>query len=103
MYHDFMTSQDALAVLRKHADELRARGVIHAALFGSVARNEAGPTSDIDIMIELDPDSRLDLFGYAGLRRFIEGLFPARVDVVDRDALKPYLREPVITDAIYAF
>jgi hypothetical protein len=98
-----MNKQDVLEILRRHADELRARGVSHAALFGSAARGDAGATSDIDIMIELSPDSRLDLFRYAGLRRFIADLFPTHVDVVDRDALKPHLLEPVIADAIYAF
>ena len=98
-----MKKQDAIAILRRHADTLRARGVRHAALFGSVARGDAGPESDLDIMIELDPDARIDLFAYAGLRSFIEALFPGRVDVVDQAALKPDLRDPVSADAIYAF
>lgn len=98
-----MTSQEALAVLRKHADELRARGIVHAALFGSVARGDAGPNSDIDILIELDENKQFGLFAYAGLRNFVESLFPEPVDVVDRQALKPDLREPILADAVHAF
>jgi len=98
-----MNRNDAIAVLQRHADELRARGVRHAALFGSLARGEAGPESDIDILIELDPDASFDVFGYVGLKTFIEELFPGRVDVVNRAALKPYLRQPVAADALYAF
>jgi predicted nucleotidyltransferase len=97
-----MNREDVIAVLRQHADALRARGVSHAALFGSVARNEAGPSSDIDIMIELSPDAELDVFAYAGLKTFIAGLFSTKVDVVNRAALKPYIR-PAVSDAIYAF
>ena len=63
-----MTRQTAIKILRGHADALRARGVQHAALFGTVARGEAKTSSDLDIMIELDPGMRLDLFSYAGLR-----------------------------------
>jgi uncharacterized protein len=50
-----MNKRDAIEVLRRHRDDLRARGVTHAALFGSVARGESGPGSDLDILIELDP------------------------------------------------
>ncbi len=98
-----MTGQDAVAILRQHADALRARGVSHAALFGSVARGEAGPQSDLDILIELNPDTALDAFAYAGLKRYIAGLFTGPVDVVNRNALKPYLRGPAMADAIDAF
>ncbi len=53
-----MNKEDVIAVLQKNADALRARGICHAALFGSVARGEARPDSDTDIMIELDPQAK---------------------------------------------
>ena len=98
-----MNSQDAIAILQRHADALRARGVRHAALFGSVARGEAGPQSDIDIMIEIDPNAPIDVFAYVGIKRFIATLFSSRVDIVNRAALRPELQGPAAADAIYAF
>jgi uncharacterized protein len=98
-----MNSQDAIAILQRHAEELRARGVRHAALFGSVARGESDAESDIDILIELAPDAGLDLWAYAGLKSYVAGLFTGPVDVVDLDAMKPYVRGPATADAIYAF
>ena len=98
-----MNSQDAITTLQKHSEDLRARGVRHAALFGSVVRGEAGPDSDIDIMIELDPELRLTVYDYVGLKEYISGLFDGRVDVVNRAGLKPHVRGPATAEAVYAF
>lgn len=98
-----MKREDALSILRRSEGGLRARGVRRAALFGSVARGEAGAGSDIDIMIEVEPEARITVFDYADLKEYIAGLFDAPVDVVSRDSLKPYLRPTATADAIYAF
>jgi uncharacterized protein len=98
-----MDSRDAIAILVAHRDALRARGVCHAALFGSVARGEARPDSDLDILIDLDPDAKIGVFKYAGIRRYIAELFADPVDVVERKSLKPHVRPSAEQDAIYAF
>ena len=98
-----MDKQTAISILQRNADMLRARGVRHAALFGSVARGDARPDSDIDILIELDPELKLGVFEYSELKSDIAALFPGRVDVVNRHALKPALRIPAARDTIYAF
>ncbi|NJD36146.1 MAG: nucleotidyltransferase family protein [Betaproteobacteria bacterium] len=98
-----MKRDEVIAILRQHESTLRARGVTHAALFGSVARGEARPDSDIDIMIELDPNAPIGIFQYAGLKQYIADLIHGPVDVVNKEALKRHLREPVTVDAVYAF
>jgi predicted nucleotidyltransferase len=98
-----MNRQDAIAILRQHADALRSRGVRHAALFGSVARGDNRPDSDIDILVEFDPSARVTIFDYVGLKNYIATLFEGPVDVIDREALKPRLRQPSVRDAVYAF
>ena len=92
-----------LDTLRRCEDALRARGVAHAALFGSTARGENRPESDIDILVEFDPAARVTVFDYVGVKDYIAGLFAQPVDVIDRDALKPHLRRPAARDAVYAF
>ena len=101
--HVAMDRQDIIARLRENEAELRARGVMHAALFGSRARDDARPDSDTDIMIDIDPMAHVTLFDYVGLKEYIASLFDGPVDVVNRAGLKPYVRPAATTDAIYAF
>jgi predicted nucleotidyltransferase len=98
-----MNAQDVLATLRRYEDALHERGVRHAALFGSMARGDSHPGSDIDILVEFDPDARVTVFDYAGVKEFIAGLFSHPVDVIDREGLKPHLRQSSARDAVYAF
>jgi predicted nucleotidyltransferase len=98
-----MNTQEILDRLRDNERALRARGVTHAALFGSRARGEGRPDSDIDIMVDIAPDANIDLFGYVGIKHCVEDLFPLRVDVVSRQSMKPYVRPHAERDAIYAF
>ncbi len=98
-----MTRDDALAVLHGAHDRLRALGVAHAALFGSTARGEAQEGSDIDVMVEIDPDVRMGVYEYVGIVQYLEGLFPVKVDVSNRAAQKPRVRATADQDAVYAF
>ena len=94
---------ETLQILKNHQPELRGRGVMHAAVFGSVARHEAGVDSDIDILIDLDPTRPMGVFEYAALKLYIDDLFGGVVDVVNRKTLKPLLRDTILREAIDAF
>jgi predicted nucleotidyltransferase len=98
-----LNREEIVARLREHEAALRARGVAHAALFGSRARGDQRQDSDTDIMIEFDPMARITVFDYAGLKRDLAALFEGPVDVVNRDGLKPYLKPAAADDAVYAF
>jgi predicted nucleotidyltransferase len=98
-----MTRTQALAVLKRHEVDLRRRGVRHAALFGSVARDAARPDSDVDVLVELDPDAPIGVFEYADLTLFLSGLFAGRADVANRASLKAHVRPAAERDAVYAF
>jgi len=98
-----MKRDEVLAKLKQCESELRAQGVAHAAVFGSVARGQQRPDSDIDILVDLDPKIVATIFDYAGVKQFIAEMFDAPVDVVSREGLKPQIRPRAAADAIYAF
>ena len=98
-----MNGQDIIAKLRENEPALRQQGVKHAALFGSAARGEQRLDSDIDIMVELDPQIVRTIFDYSGVKEFIASMFDRPVDVVNRESLKPLVRPRATADAIYAF
>src|SRR5208337_4834944 len=100
---EVMTRDEIMAKLKEREADLRAHGVTHAALFGSVARNEQGAESDIDILVDLDPAVVATIFDYADLKDYVASLFRGSVDVIDREALKPRFRSRATADAIYAF
>jgi len=98
-----MNAQDAIGTLRRHEGALRERDVVHAAVFGSVARGDNRPDSDLDILVEFEPGAEGSIYEYVRFKEYVAGLFVVPVDVIDRAALKPYLRAPAARDAVYAF
>jgi predicted nucleotidyltransferase len=98
-----MKRDEIIERLKEREADWRAHGVTHAALFGSVARNEQNAGSDIDILVDLDPAIIVTMFDYAGLKDYVASLFQGSVDVIDREALKRRVQPHATADAIYAF
>jgi predicted nucleotidyltransferase len=97
------TADEVVARLRAHATELRAAGIRHLSLFGSVARGEAGPESDIDLAVELDPEAHISLIGLIGLESKLGKLLGRRVDLLSEPIQRPRLRANVDRDRRHAF
>jgi predicted nucleotidyltransferase len=81
--------QYVLDILRAHEAELRRLGVTHAAVFGSVARGEAGAESDVDVLVDLDENRPMGIFEYARTKLYINEILEGPSDVVNRRTLKP--------------
>ncbi len=93
-----MRRDEALTVLGAHSAGLRRFHVKSLALFGSVARDEAGPQSDLDLLLEFEGPATFDL--YMGLKFYLEDLLGCRVDLVMTKALKSRMRPQVEREAL---
>lgn len=92
-----------LETLRAHQPELRAAGILHLSLFGSVARGEVHSESDVDLMAELDRTRSYSILNLVHIENQIAGLLRAKVDFSAIDDLKQTIREEALQDAILAF
>ncbi|HVV21281.1 MAG TPA: helix-turn-helix domain-containing protein [Pseudonocardiaceae bacterium] len=88
--------------LRRHrraiVDIASRRGIHNPRVFGSVARGEDTENSDVDLLVDLDDE--VGIVSLAGLRRELVDLLGVDVDVVPANALKPGIRDDVLTEAI---
>lgn len=96
-----MQQAEALNRIASHQAQLQALGVKSLNLFGSVARNQATPQSDVDILVELDDAS--GFFEFFRIKHYLEDLLLVPVDLGTTAALKEHLRSPILKDAIRVF
>ena len=94
-----LTLDAVLSTLEPRTQELRRLGVRRLALFGSMARGEAAPDSDLDFLVELQPKT---FDSYMDTKFFLERLFGMRVDLVLMDTLKPRLKDMILREAVHA-
>jgi predicted nucleotidyltransferase len=92
-----------LALLREHETELHARGVLHAGVFGSVARGEDDERSDIDVIVDVKLGTGFGLTGLIRLQNELAQAFGRSVDVISKDALKSPRHDRILSDVIEAF
>lgn len=96
-----MERSEALRIISEHEKDIKNFGVQRLAVFGSVARNEARPESDIDILVEFD-GRPIGLFEFLDLKHYLEGILNRPVDLVTEDGLKRQLREGILKEAVPA-
>ncbi len=87
-----------IAIPRKGiAKFCRTHNIRKLSLFGSVLRDDFGPDSDIDVLVEFEPAARLSLFDFLRIQEELEGLFEHKVDLVEASALRnPFRRHEIM-------
>lgn len=92
---------DALALLRQHEQVLQKRfGVAKIGIFGSFARGEERPDSDIDVLVAFRKDEKT-FDNFMGIKFYLEDLYGRKVDLVTEAALKPLIRDPILAEVVY--
>ncbi|WP_354636156.1 nucleotidyltransferase family protein [Planktothricoides raciborskii] len=94
-----MQREEVLRILGQNQQVVKDFGVKSLAIFGSVARDEATPDSDVDILVEFDRPVTFDL--YMDVKFYLEDRLGTRVDLVSGLMLKPLIRPQVQREAIY--
>jgi len=98
-----MKRDEVIAKLREHEPELRAAGVVRLSLFGSTARNEARPESDIDLLAAFDDAQSLSLLDMIGIENRLVDLLGGPVDLIEEGTLRPRASQSVSHEVVRAF
>jgi predicted nucleotidyltransferase len=98
-----MEKDRVIVILRKHAPELKAAGVVHLRVFGSVARGEASPDSDVDLLADFDKSKRFTLVTVGNLESRLADLLGVKVDLSSPDWMRESVRNRVLQEAVLAF
>jgi uncharacterized protein len=96
------TLQDIQTTLRQHLPQVQQQYRIRQlGIFGSFVRGEQTENSDIDLLVEFDPNARFGLLTFCQLENDLSELLKRKVDLVMKDGLKPRLGERILQEVIY--
>ena len=95
------TKEWVLTTIEEHGAQLSAFGVRRLGLFGSYARGEASPESDIDVLVDFEENLKT-FDNFMNVAWLLEDLLGRRVDLVTREALSPYIAPNVLSEIEYA-
>ncbi len=98
-----MERDAVIAALRAHEHELKSAGVLSLRLFGSVARGEARPDSDVDLMARFDKARCRTLFDYAGVEVRLAEILNVHVDLAPEDMMHEPVRNAAEREAVLVF
>ena len=98
-----MDRQFVIEKLRHHEQELKAAGILHISLFGSVARDEASSMSDVDLLADFDNSRRMTLVKVGSLQSRLSKMLGARVDLSSTEWMREPVKSKALREAVIAF
>ncbi len=98
-----MQAAEVISILRAHEAELKAAGITHLSLFGSTARGEQRPDSDVDVMVEFDQSAKISLMTVGRWVSDLEDLLGVPVDVSCKDWMRERVKRYALRDALDVF
>jgi predicted nucleotidyltransferase len=97
-----MKRREAITSLKEQAADIKALGATALYLFGSTARDDATPFSDLDLFVDYDPN-HFSLVELVGIKQLLENRLGIPVDLITRDSLDPLLRDRIEASAERVF
>ncbi|RWO90592.1 MAG: DNA polymerase III subunit beta [Mesorhizobium sp.] len=98
-----MSRNEVIEQLQRNADAIKGMGATSLYLFGSAARDDAQPDSDLDLFIDYDPARRFSLIDLVGIKQFLEEKMSTEIDITTRDSLHPMLKAEIERSAVRVF
>ncbi len=98
-----MDRENVIATLRAHERQLKEAGIVRLSLFGSTARGDAGPESDVDLLAAFDNTRRISLLDIVGMELDLTEMLGCKVDLVEEGSLKPRVQKSVEAEILRAF
>ena len=98
-----MDREHVIKMLRAHERQLKESGIVRLSLFGSTARGDAGPNSDVDLMAAFDETRRISLFDIVGMELDLSDMLGCKVDLIEEGTLKPRVQKSVEAEVVRAF
>src|SRR5260370_17497070 len=98
-----MNRDEVINKLRAHEAELKAAGIVRLAVFGSVARGDNSPESDVDLLADFDKTKHYTLLTMGRIENRLADLLGTRVDLSSPEWLKESVKNQVLREAVLAF
>src|SRR5215207_6256336 len=95
-----MSRDEIIAKIRQTAPALRAEGVSKLAIFGSRSRGDAGPDSDLDVLVEVDPAAPFSLLNLSGVALIVEAATGLQAQVTLKRSLNERMAERIADDVV---
>lgn len=97
------TLAEVIAILKEHESFFREKGITRLAVFGSMARGDARPDSDVDLVIDVDPEVKFSYIDLGIVEDSSSDWLGRKADMLTRRALRPPVAERVARDGIDVF
>jgi uncharacterized protein len=98
-----MTREEIVTTIQKNAEAIKAEGVTKLAIFGSRVRGDNRPDSDIDVLVEIEPDASFSLLNLIGVEHIIEDATGLPAQVTMRRSIPPRFAERIADDVVEVF
>ena len=98
-----MTRDEIIATIKENADAIKAEGVTKLAIFGSRVRGDNRPDSDIDVLVEVEPETSFSILNLIGVEHIIEDATGLQAQATMRRSIPPRFAERIADDVVEVF